>query len=403
MNNNTGQLERLAYLFDRYYAREISADEKQELFRLIDIFSDDEELVRLLKRAWERLPTEEVVFENSASDRMLNSILEHGSESSQIVDMPAPKKAGIKKYLIAAAILMFAVTGVRFCHFYHKDQQLAGKKLSKPVLHDALPGGNKALLTLANGKTIILDNAQNGMVAKQGGVEVSKAKNGLLVYNAVNAADRLSTEINTISTPRGGQYQVVLPDGSKVWLNAASSIKFPANFAGSSRNVSITGEAYFEVSKNPAKPFIVSTEKASIEVLGTHFNVMAYSDEADMKTTLLEGKVKVKSSFATNFLAPGEQAVLDGSGKTRIRNDIDVDDETAWKDGIFQFSDAGIKEIMRQAARWYDVTISYEGDIPTKHFSGRISRNVKASELLNMLAYTGVKYRIERNNITIIK
>jgi ferric-dicitrate binding protein FerR (iron transport regulator) len=223
------------------------------------------------------------------------------------------------------------------------------------------------------------------------------------VYNAIDKSVSDNSALNTITTPRGGQYQVVLPDGSKVWLNAASSIEFPTSFTGNTRNVSITGEAYFEVAKNAAKPFLVKTNRAVIEVLGTHFNVMAYDDEAEMKTTLLEGAVKVKSGSTSNYLRHGQQAVLNATGQTRVLDDVDVDDATAWKNGIFQFNDAGIEVIMRQASRWYDVNVSYEGQIPVKQFTGRISRKVKASELLNMLAYTGVKFRIEGKNIIVTK
>jgi ferric-dicitrate binding protein FerR (iron transport regulator) len=192
-----------------------------------------------------------------------------------------------------------------------------------------------------------------------------------------------------------------LPDGTKVWLNSASSLRFPTRFTGVSRQVEITGEAYFEVTKKPAMPFRVKTNRAEIEVLGTHFNVMAYDDESIMKTTLLEGAVNIKSGTFSARLKPGQQAQINTTGQNKVINDVDLDDETAWKNGIFQFRDAEIDVILRQAARWYDVDVSYKSKVPAKEFTGRISRNVKASELLNMLKYAGINLGIEGKNIIV--
>ncbi|MEB0250185.1 FecR domain-containing protein, partial [Mucilaginibacter sp. 5B2] len=268
---------------------------------------------------------------------------------------------------------------------------------------DALPGGNKAVLTLANGKTIVLDNAENGTLAKEGTTLVKKTTDGQVIYNTnALAGDEAAPSINTISTPRGGQYQVVLPDGTQVWLNSASSLTFPTRFTGRSRQVKITGEAYFEVTKNTLMPFKVKTNRADIEVLGTHFNVMAYDDEVIMKTTLLEGAVSITSGTFSARLKPGQQAQIKSSGQNKIINDVDVDDETAWKNGIFQFREVGIDAILRQAARWYDVPVTYNGKVPDKVFTGRISRNVKASVLLDILKYTGVNLKIEGNKIIVL-
>ena len=208
--------------------------------------------------------------------------------------------------------------------------------------------------------------------------------------------------MNRVSTPRGGQYQFVLNYGSKVWLNSESSLSFPAVFKGATREVEITGEAYFEVAKNTKMPFRVKVNNTVIEVLGTHFNVMAYDDEAAMKTTLLEGSVKISNKQFSNLLKPGQQAVLNQNGSFKISDTPDADDAVAWKAGIFQFRDAGIEAIMRQAARWYDVRVSFAGKIPAKEFTGRISRNVKASELMGMLKYMGVNFKIEDKHITVL-
>lgn len=401
MNNNSKDTERLSYLFDRYFDKTISAKEKDELFMLIDAQTDDDLLAAMLKNAWDKLSPDQAVFENTKSDSILNRILGGDSGDDLVIPLIPANKRRWWKFPAAAAVLLLAIGGISiYKHHQHQQENRLTKQTNKPVMHDALPGGNRAVLTLANGKTIVLDSARNGVLANQGGVNINKTSNGTVVYNAQNAAED-DVMVNTISTPRGGQYQVILPDGSKVWLNSESSIKFPSKFEGKTREISITGEAYFEVAKNPEKPFIVTAGNEQVEVLGTHFNVMAYQDERETKTTLLEGKVKVKNGGNINYLNPGQQALSDASGNTRIRTDVDVDDEVAWKDGIFQFNDAGIQDIMRQAARWYDVTVTFKGQVPVKHFTGRLSRNVKASELLNMLAYIGVKYSIDGQNVVI--
>jgi ferric-dicitrate binding protein FerR (iron transport regulator) len=208
--------------------------------------------------------------------------------------------------------------------------------------------------------------------------------------------------MNTVATPRGGQYQLVLNDGSKVWLNSASSLSFPAVFKGKTREVEITGEAYFEVAKNAKMPFKVKVNNTVVEVFGTHFNIMAYNDEAEMTTTLLEGSVKISNKQYTNMLKPGQQATINHNGPIRVTDEPDADDAIAWKEGIFQFRDADLEAIMRQAARWYDVQVSFAGKIPSKEFTGRISRNVKASELMGMLKYMGVNFKIEDKHITVL-
>jgi transmembrane sensor len=390
---------RLQYLFDKYYTQTATLHERDELFAIIDAGKHDEELSHYIRQAWDELKTGEPFFDADKSNTILKNIL----DSADTDNSHKPGKTLILwgKILAAAVMLLF----VGFCaHRYlrpKKPVQTQAVLVKRPT-HDALPGGNKAILTLANGKTIILDNAQNGMLAKQGATVVKKTADGQLIYNAAAIADNNPTpSINTIVTPRGGQYQIILPDGTKVWLNAASSLRFPTFFTGKTREVDITGEAYFEVAKNPSMPFKVKTNRAEIEVLGTHFNVMAYDDEATMKTTLLEGAVNIKNGSFSARLKPGQQAQINTSGQSKVVDDVDVDDETAWKNGIFQFRDAGVDMILRQASRWYDVDVVYKGKVPHREFNGRLSRNVKASELLNMLQYTGVQLKIEGKNIIV--
>lgn len=395
-------IQRLSYLFNCYYAKTATPAERDELFALIasGCFSDDD-LTDLMQKSWADTETDGFIFTQEKSDAILSGIL-----AQERKPIAPPKKNKVtalwSKIAAAGSILFFLAIGIYQLLPKKSVKLIHQVKVLRRPEHDALPGSNKALLTLANGKTIELDNAHNGTLAKQGATAVNKTSNGQLVYNAAKNADANEPiAINTIATPRGGQYQVILPDGTRVWLNAASSLKFPTRFTGNSRNVEITGEAYFEVTKNAALPFKVKTDRAEIEVLGTHFNVMAYSDENIMKTTLIEGAVNVTTGTSVKKLKPGQQAQTLSNGTTHVITDVDVDDETAWKNGIFQFSDAGVDRILRQASRWYDVDVVYKGKVPDREFTGRISRSVKASELLNMLKYTGIDLKIDGKNIIV--
>jgi ferric-dicitrate binding protein FerR (iron transport regulator) len=391
---------RLDYLFNSYYNGTATIDERDELFEIINSSATDAELAALIHQAWDSLDDQGPLFDRSKSEDMLTRILRTNTE--QTAQLPVKNNNLPWRKLGVAASLLFLVGFGVYIYSNQKKQAVTKKTIAQTrTKNDVLPGGNKAVLTLANGKTITLDSAQNGLLAQQGTTKINKTRNGQLVYKAGTNIDADALAINTISTPRGGQYQLVLSDGSKVCLNSASSLSFPTRFTGKTREVTITGEAYFEVAKNAQMPFRVKSDNTIVEVLGTHFNIMAYSDEAEMKTTLLEGSVKITNGTANGILKPGQQAVLNKAGRLKVLNGVDVDDEIAWKDGIFQFRDAGIDAIMRQAARWYDVEVDYEGKIPQRQFTGRISRNVKASELMNMLGYAGVKFKIQDKLITI--
>ncbi len=395
---------RLNYLFSQYFKKTATKIEEQELFELLDTYADDEELTALLKKTWDGFEKTEAVFDLIKSDHIQNYILQAKGKENDTVTVPLVKHNRVwKKISIAAAIAILVSVGARF-YFYQPQKPFRKVVQKRPLHNDVLPGGNKAILTLANGKKIVLDNAHTGLLAKQGSTDIAKTKDGQVIYKApIDTRNDQNIALNTISTPTGGQYQVVLSDGSKVWLNAASSLRFPAVFKGKKREVEITGEAYFEVAKNAAMPFLVKTGRSVVDVLGTHFNIMAYDNESFIKTTLLEGSVKVRSGNSINFLKPGQQALLNPQGQTSIIKDIDVDDETAWKNGLFQFKDAGIEAVMRQVERWYNIRVNYEGKIPVKQFTGRISRNVKVSELLNMLKYFDVNFKIDGRNIIVMK
>jgi transmembrane sensor len=309
------------------------------------------------------------------------------------------KRSYTRAFAIAASVLVFITAGVlMFMHHQPAKQQFAA---SKPVKNDIAPGGNKAILTLANGSTVVLTDAKNGKLASQGGVVVSKTADGQVKY-AGSTTSSTTLVYNTATTPKGGQYQFILSDGTKVWLNSASSIKYPVNFIGNERKVELTGEAYFEVAHNAAKPFRVVSSGQTVEVLGTHFNINAYADENGVKTTLLQGSVKVSSAYGgSSIIKPGEQAQFN-NGKINVVSDVDLDAAVAWKNGLFNFEDSNIQEVMRQFARWYDVDVKYEGELPSRHFSGEIPRNLNATQMLDILSFKKIHYKLQGKTIIVM-
>jgi len=327
--------------------------------------------------------------------------------------MPEVNKTQVRsmnwRYMAAAAILLFFVGGYYLISNRSVKIKIAKTNNSSQIKNDVpAPTGTKTILTLANGSTIILDSVQNGTLAQQGNAKVQKLSNGQLAYNNNDNNALLSekpTEIfyNTLSTAKGGQTMVVLSDGSKVWLNTASSIRFPTAFTGKERSVEITGEAYFEIAHNRSVPFIVKVKDADIKVLGTHFNVMAYDDENLLRTTLLEGSVMISRGNESNLLQPGQQAQV-GAGETiRVVSDVDTDQVVAWKNGEFQFNMADIESVMRQLKRWYDIDVVYEGGgKPAIHLVGTVSRNVNLSNVLKLMELNGAHFRAEGKRITVL-
>jgi transmembrane sensor len=335
--------------------------------------------------------------------------------------IPARKSVLRFRIVAAAAVLLLAVTAV---FFYRNYKDLDGPQIVK---NDINPGKNKAVLTLSNGQKISLTDALNGQLAQQAGVTISKTANGQLIYQAApNASNKNNTEYNTIEAPRGGQWQVILPDGSKVFLNASSSLKYPVSFAAKERKVELKGEAYFEISHNKKSPFRVIAKGQTVEVLGTHFNIMSYDDEKTVKTTLLSGSVKVSSNGSnaagtnasgTNaagvnaansaaeslILKPGEQAQV-SPGNMKLIRDVDLEDVLAWKNGYFKFNE-NLRSVMTKVSRWYDVEVVYETQPdPDFKFKGEISRDKNLSELLNMLDYTGkLHFKIEGRRVIVKK
>ena len=332
-----------------------------------------------------------------------------------------------RKYAVAAAVLLVISTAAWwFLHTKPNHNNIA--VVPPAAAKDVAAGTDKAILTLADGSRILLDSAANGQLAKQGAVQVLK-KDGQLKYSPAYAkasAGDAAVIYNTVSTPRGGQYQLVLQDGTKVWLNAASTLKFPTSFSGKERKVELSGEGYFEVA--PVTPegghqkiaFKVVTDKQEVEVLGTHFNVMAYNDEPQAKTTLLEGKVRVSATTGpdaskskdgqrtaangqrTTILSPGQQAQLAQSGSIKVDDHADIDQAVAWKNGMQSFHDADIQTIMRQVSRWYNIDVQYEGNIPSVELTGKIPRTISLKRLLEALELnSNLHFQLANGKVTV--
>ena len=383
---------RIQYLVNRFFEGASSEDERQELADWVNRSASDAALQSVLEEAWRN-------YEPSAADRQLGEAAMERvyARISEETDRTRMRIAWWKP-AAAAAVLFLAGLGI------WKGTRSAQEPLAnvqEEVTNDVMPGGEKAVLTLSNGRQIVLDSAADGLLAQQGGTSVNKLSNGQLVYDG---EDNREGEIvyNTMTTPRGGQYRLTLPDGTKAWLNSASSITFPTAFAGASRSVTITGEVYLEVAKDEKKPFTVKANGVDIAVLGTHFNVSAYPEDGAVRTTLLEGKVKVSTAAGSRTIAPGEQAQA-GNGRLDVHQHVNLDQVMGWKNGRFVFEGEPIARVMNQLSRWYDVEV---GDIEQvdDRFYLDLPRSKKLSDVLKALELTGkVKFKIEGKKIVVMK
>ncbi len=305
-------------------------------------------------------------------------------------------------FRIAAAASLLLCIGLAGYYFLRQGPAVAPPVAVQPVTN-VIPGGNKAMLTLSDGSKISLEDAASGSLAQQSGATITKTANGEVIYTPANGGAAGTSATNTISTPNGGRWQVRLPDGTTVWLNAASSLTYPVSFADAAqRRVTLSGEAYFEVAKDPSKPFLVETGDQHTEVLGTHFNINAYKDDGALRTTLLEGSVKVAAGHMEKIIRPGEAAVLK-QGRLQVSR-ADIAETMAWKNGMFRFDQETLQHIMQQIARWYDVEITYTDEqVKQLAFSGIISQFSDVSKVLRMLELTEqVHFLIDGRKITVI-
>jgi transmembrane sensor len=391
------QISRKSVLFNRLLEGKLSATELEELVKWLGAENPDADATNLVLQQLKQAGASGQQIPPGIIEKLeakIPLILAGGKQPrSKVVSI-----AGKKWMRYAAAILLLAGAA---SYFFFADQSKPVKNTivkTEPLNPEQIqPGRQGAVLTLTDGSRVVLDSLGNGLVTTQNGTKISLV-NGQLVYDSKNAeaAASVATAFNTMSTPKGRQFNLVLPDGSKVWLNAASSIRYPIVFAGSERKVEITGEAYFEVARNTSAPFKVKVNnETEIEVLGTHFNINSYENETSINTTLLEGSVKVKNSAGSITLKPGQQAQSIKLENIKVINDVDVDKVMAWKNGFFNFQDATLQEVMRQLERWYDIEVVYEKNVPELEFFGKIGKDLSLAAVLSGLEKSNVHFRME--------
>jgi transmembrane sensor len=389
-------------LLNKFMAGTASTEEQNDLFEELVKGTNDadwEEMIRDISLA----STGEGVYDRHRWQPILASVL---------VKARTKRTSGVIRFLtrrwqVAAAIVALVIAAGGYYRFNHSSRVETTATASQLKTQDAVPGGYKAILKLAGGRQIILDSAINGTLAQQGNANIQKLSNGQLVYQHIDAK-QTSVLYNTLTTPRGGQYQLSLPDGTKVWLNAASSITYPTAFVGPERKVTISGEAYLEVAKEPSHPFIVSVPAPTkgnieggsmmdIQVLGTSFNISAYEEDSTLRTTLLEGSIAVKARGMRKVIRPLQEAAIPVSGASiQVMDNANVEQAVAWKNGFFSFTHEDLTTVMRQLSRWYDVDVVYQDQaaIKPRQFWGKMERDLNLSEVLGILKQTNVHFTI---------
>jgi ferric-dicitrate binding protein FerR (iron transport regulator) len=381
-------LQRIAYLVSRYQQDVLTVAEEEELRAWRDASADN------------RLFFEQMTDPDILRDKLLQYEkfdVAAGWNTFSTKHFPAKDNAPVRRmyrwWSAAAAVLLLLGAGIYFLRPSAPPAPVAALS-TMPIL----PGTSKATLTLADGSVIPLDSNGNRVITQQGAL--IHLNNGQLQYNMQDYTAQ--TTLNTLATPKGGQFRLTLPDGTRVWLNAASAITFPTAFRQGKREVEIKGEVYFEVAAMTKMPFQVKiSHQTNIEVLGTSFNINAYTDEPGIKTTLIQGAVKVNAGSSSRVLLPGQQALVKSPGNIDIVAHADTAAILAWKKEEFNFRDADIPTVMRQLARWYDVTIVYAGNIPARRFQGEIQRNLPLSDVLEGLKGTGIHFRLQGRSIIV--
>lgn len=395
--------QEITYLFNRYLNNNCTKEELQQLLKHFNITQHEDLLrelvIKQLGKSYEEGFEEQLAVKNAFS-KTDNFLLKQLA-----INKIKESKWKRYKYASIAASVIFILIGISY---YYITEPALEKHKKEIVKSNQAPGKSQATLTLANGQTIKLDDKLAGEIVEQSDIKVYKQQDGQLVYQVNNksSGERAGKQIvafNTIRTPKGGQYQVVLPDGSKVWLNAASSLRFPVSFTGEERIVELTGEAYFDISKNMKKPFLVKTAEQLVRVLGTQFNINNYEDAGGVKTTLVEGKIAVSINNTKDGLAgqrilkPGQQALVKHSIEVKQAN---MEEALAWRNGWFVFNDAYLKDILKQLTRWYAVEVDWES-VPHLRYNGAIPRNVNLSKALEMLEKTSTtSFKLTEGKIT---
>jgi ferric-dicitrate binding protein FerR (iron transport regulator) len=385
--------ERIQYLLQAYSDKTASAIEEQELF---DWVTKDETGAQVVAHIRQLLDMPHTGEETAGVDweRLFHKILEQRNGAAVMI-RPIPLQKRLVRYAAVAALLLVLLTGA-WLWLGQRSVESSSKITAK---QGVVAGSNKATLILSDGRTVILDSNTKGAIAdSSAGISLA---NGEISYKPLISSVR-SSSYNTLTVPRGSQYKVILPDGSHVWLNAESSLRFPVAFSGKSREVALTGEGYFEIKQNSLQPFVVNTGAVKVRVLGTGFNVMAYKDENAVVVALVNGSVQVMAD-TTVLLQPGEQvAFLNGQKKVLV-TPAGLTTVLAWKSGEFRFDGLNIEGIMRQMVRWYDVNIAYQGALPANEFYGVFPRKGTAQQILDALELTGnVHFKKERNKLLVI-
>jgi transmembrane sensor len=384
--------KRIKFLLQQFLQNDCTLEERKELSALLEQ-SDEHTVETLLEEAWLSYQPAEVM-ETQKADAMLRTIL-----------APAPQQTIVRSLWLRvasiAALFILVAWGVYTVVNKPPEPSPVAVTATPAVTDDVAPGREGAILTLASGEQVVLDSGASGNLLELNGMALNAGNGSLQVKGEAHVE---SVVYHTMSTPRGRQYALVLADGSKVWLNAASSIRFPSAFIGGERRVEITGEAYLEVApaalRDDHAPFIVSVNGVEVNVMGTHFNINAYPEESSLKTTLLEGKVEVSRNGKSVILKPGQQAAFAADNKLEVKH-VDVEEVIACKNGYFKFNQTDMASLMRQAALWYDITVRYKGPVPNESFSGMLSRSVNLKQFLKILEYSRVHAHIEGKTVII--
>lgn len=396
MNEN-----RVTFLLQRYAEGVLTREERSELILLIEDAGKSalpDSLVAMIVD-WADL-TSSLPLSEASIQQFVQKVVAVDKEpvktEQEITVMPMRNNFNWYRLGWAASVILF-LSACAYLYLTSQDKKTNRIEPAVVQLQDVLPGGNKAVLTLGDGRQIILDSSVKGSIAQQGSAAVSKSGEGVIRYDLKGTASEQPV-MNTLLTPRGGLYMLVLPDGSKVWLNAASSITYPVAFSGGDRKVKVSGEVYFEVTKDPTKPFIVEMEGGhDVQVLGTSFNINSYKDEGKIRTTLVEGSVRIGDQVV---LRPGQQSV-EAEGNLKVI-DVNIDQVLAWRNGNFDFHDKKLEEVMRELSRWYDIDVRYEKNIPDIEFVGKVDKGLNLSQLLIILKRSKVNFRMEEGRVLIV-
>lgn len=388
------QKELFKELMYQFVSGDISLEGKNQLLEMIDDGQYADDLDLFLREVYDG------VEPSQASEPLTERFIKNlRGKMNTLVEAEEEKTESSffnwKKIAVAASIIM--VMGIGTLFFIQKNNQ-SPVVLAPKLAKDKEPAKTGAILTLADGSKIVLDSLGNGLLTNQNNTSVSK-KNGSLVYKS---GDNAKTVYNTITTPRGRQFNLELSDGTRVWLNSSSSITYPTSFSANYRKVILTGEAYFEVAKDKARPFRVSVQDMQVNVLGTHFNVKAYEDEADIKTTLLEGSVLLIRKDKKVLLKPGQQGKQKKAGDIVVCENVNLNEVMSWKNGLFYFENASLETVLKQLSRWYDVDVVFEKGVPNRTFEGEIQRNLKLSQVLTILEKNKIHFKIDGKILTVM-